>query len=547
MKQSPLFSKNPEGTTRRELRKVTFRPYEQQKDYLFPQSTADYLPSNHIARMLSAIIDRIDISQIESKYKGGGASAYNPRMLLKVWLLGFIYRIYSTRQLARSIREHIAFIWMAANAQPDFHTLNNFRLLLESDIKTIFTEILQIALKLEMIDGKDVFIDHTKMEASANRHKIIWRKNVERNSRRIAAELEKIFRHVNEVDVEENRIFSNKVDLSHAEFSKDDVDVLIQEVNDRLKSKQISKAKASDVKRSLRRGRELSDRKKDYENKKDILGNRNSFSKTDPDATAMMQKDHVSVKPGYNVGITTQNQVVLNYGVTNTVSENTNFKSLIEGTEKNIGLKPVSVIADSGYGNEENYTYLEEKKINPLVKYNTFNKEKSPAWLKKRIRHNQFMYHQESDSYRCPAGQTLGFIRNAEKQTVTNFVSHIRIYQASPESCGMCPLKTLCTDGKARSLSINRKLDTLKQYAKTKLSTKAGRKLYVKRSIEPETVFGDQFNNNKKRRFLLKGLPKVNIEAGLYYISHNIRKIHGYLLNNHTLFRIERLIAPGYS
>jgi len=251
IRQSPLFSDYTYGSPRKKLKKVTFKPYEQQKDYLFPPSTADFLSKDHIARMLSAIIDRIDISQVECQYKGGGASAYNPRMLLKVWLLGFIYRIYSTRQLARAIREHVAFIWIAANSKPDFHTLNNFRLLLKNDMKAIFAEILQIALRLDMIDGKDIFIDHTKMEANGNRHKIIWRKNVERNSKLIAAELEKIFTYVSQVDAEENKIFSNKVDLSHAEFSNDDIDVLIHEVNNRLKTKQISKDKATDVKKNF--------------------------------------------------------------------------------------------------------------------------------------------------------------------------------------------------------------------------------------------------------------------------------------------------------
>jgi hypothetical protein len=251
----------------------------------------------------------------------------------------------------------------------------------------------------------------------------------------------------------------------------------------------------------------------------------------------MMQKDHVSVKPAYNVGIVTQNQVVLNYGVTNTVSENTNYKTLIDETSRITGVKPENAISDAGYGNEENYVLLENEGIRAFVKYNTYYKEKSPAWQKKRIRHNQFIYHPDLDSFRCPAGQSLSFVRTTEKKSSTNFVSHIRIYQASPESCRICPLKTLCTEANARSLNINRNLDRLKQKAKKLLSTKLGKKLYLQRSIEPETVFGDQINNNTKRRFLLRGLAKVGIEAGIYYTSHNIRKIYQYLISNEHTFK----------
>lgn len=395
-----------------------------------------------------------------------------------------------------------------------------------------------------MIDGKDIFIDHSKMEANANRHKIVWKKNVQRNAERIAQELDKIFKRVKEVDEEENSIFSSKVDLSQAEFTKENVDVLIREVNDRLKEKQISREKATEIKKSIRRGKELTDRKQDYENKEEVLGDRNSFSKTDPDATAMRQKDHVSTKPGYNVGVVTQNQVVLNYGVTNTVSENTNYKNLIEGTTIATGIKPENVISDSGYGNEENYAYLEEENLQAFVKYNTHDKEKSPAWLKKRIRHNQFIYHPEFDAYRCPAGQFLAFIRSAEKKSSTGFVSHIRICQALPEACGMCSSRSLCTDGKAGSLNINRNLDRLKAKARKLLSTKFGKKIYVRRSIEPETVFGDQFNNNGKRRFLLRSLRKVDIETGIYYTSHNIRKIYQFLMQESSRYKPKLLLSP---
>jgi hypothetical protein len=79
----------------------------------------------------------------------------------------------------------------------------------------------------------------------------------------------------------------------------------------------------------------------------------------------------------------TQNQIVLNYGVTNTVSENTNYKNLIEDTTVATGIKPENVTSDSGYGNEENYVYLEEENLQAFVKNNTYDKEKSPAWLKK--------------------------------------------------------------------------------------------------------------------------------------------------------------------
>lgn len=522
-----------------------FRRYEQDKEFLFPESTAKYLPHDHIARLLSAIIDRVDISGIEDKYKGGGASAYHPRLMLKLWLLGFIYRIYSTRQLARQTAEHVAFIWISGGATPDFHTLNNFRLNLESDMKTIFREIVQLALKLEMIDGKDIFLDHSKMEANANRHKIVWKKNTERYTQQIEEELARIFRHVKEVDEQENRIFSKKVDLSKTEFSDESVSEMVGEINARLKNKSIDKEKAQAVKNDLRKTKKLNERKEKYAKQKEILGERNSYSKTDEDATAMRQKDHVSTKPGYNVGITTQNQIVTNYGVTNTVSENTNFKDLIQGAQENTGVEAETVIADSGYGNEENYEYLKEEGLTPLVSYNTYHKEKSKAWREKMIRRADFQYEPQHDQYRCPAGQPLKFEREIERKSATGHIAHSRIYRASSAVCGICPLKEKCTAGRSRSLAVNARLEELKREARRHLQRADGRAKYKQRSIEVEPIFGHTFHNKSRRRFLLRGLPKVDIEAGIAFTAGNIGKIYQYLLKIRPKLRIHELPLPA--
>ena len=108
---------NTSPTKKRKHDKVTFKPYIQDK-YLIPPVVDDYVGEHNIAKLISAIIDKMDLSKIYTKYKGGGASAYDSRMLLKVWLLGFVYKFYSCRRLAMALGENAAFIWLSGNYLP---------------------------------------------------------------------------------------------------------------------------------------------------------------------------------------------------------------------------------------------------------------------------------------------------------------------------------------------------------------------------------------------------------------------------------------------
>lgn len=159
-------------------RKVVFKDYSQKQEFILPRNIDCFISNGHIARFVSQVIDNMDMDFIIETYKGGGTSSYNSRMLLKCWILSFIYRTYSCRLLAKDIRENLAFIWISGDQKPDFRTLNNFRLRLKEDIKKIFKQIILYGIKLGIIKGEEVFVDHTKNQANANRYKVIWKKQV---------------------------------------------------------------------------------------------------------------------------------------------------------------------------------------------------------------------------------------------------------------------------------------------------------------------------------------------------------------------------------
>ena len=513
-------------------KKIVFKPYTQNQDFLLPKSLSDFVEPGHIARLISSILDQMDINKIIETYQGGGTSAYNPRMLLKDWILGFVNKIYSSRILAKQLRENLTFIWISGNQRPDFRTLNNFRIRLKDDIKSVFKQIIRYAIEEGIIEGEDVFIDHTKREADANKHKIVWKKQVENQLKKIDEELNTLFDYVDRINETEDKIFGNK-DLPEQERTKfDDVKVkkIVDKINNNLKENKINKEQAREQKKNLRRTKELLERKVAYKIKRENLGNRNSHSKTDTDAPAMMMKDKLTIRPAYNEGITVEKGFVLNYDVSDKSSDSVNFISLMDGTIENLGKMPKNAHGDAAYGNEENWSFLKEKNINNFLKYGTYRKEKSEKWRNEKFRLNDFLFNSHKDEFICKNDKRLSLVDEFDETTATGYVRHMKQYRAPEGVCTHCPFRALCTKSNARTLDVSWNGEKLKQQARENLESDKGKELRKRRGNEIESIFGDGKMNKNKGRYLLRGLKKVSIEAGLYYMSHNIRKIQKFFI-----------------
>lgn len=518
-------------------KKVIFKSYCQDQQFLLPKDTNDFISKGHIARLISCIIDRMYISNITSTYKGGGTSSYNPKMLLKSWILGFVNRVYSCRLLAKELRENLAYIWISGNQQPDFRTLNNFRLRLKDEIKKVFKEIVIYGIENKIIEGKDVFVDHTKNEANSNKHKIVWKKQVDKQLVKIESELDELFKYIDNINENEEKIFGNK-DLPERErdgFDKEKMQNIIDKINKRVREDKITKEKAKEDKKKVRRANELFERKESYNEKKEILGDRNSYSKTDHDAVGMMMKDKITIKPAYNEGIAVENGFILDYIISDSCADNKSFIPLMNGVIGNIGKNPENTHADSAYGNEETMSFLEEKNINNFLKYNAYHKEKTKKW-KENNRFVGLVYDKEKDEFTCPSGIKIKFERENKDILANGYKRKIKVYRTEEGNCDKCPFHR----SKTKTLNVSWKFERLKNQAKSNLNSIKGIELRKRRGNEVESVFGDEKLNKLKRRYHLRGLKKVNIEAGLFYIAHNMRKIN----TNNLILHKPKLIEP---
>lgn len=539
MDQGNLF--NLEGTESEEQnkkqRRQKFRDYTQEQSYLFPESLNEYVGPYHIARLISTIIDQININEIIKSYKGG-ASAYDPRMMLKAWILGYLYRIYTSRPLEKALRENVAFMWISGKQEPDFRTLCNFRLRLNEDINLIFKRIVRLFVGKGIIKGDEFFVDHTKLEANANKHKIIWKKSVEKRQLKIEEELNQLIKKIEKIQAKEEDKdpdgSGNTKKISEMLQDGDlDINSLIDEINEKLKNKEIEKEEAKEQKSDIKRAIILNKRKEDCEEKKETLENRNSYSNTDIDATAMRMKDD-SLKPGYNEGIVVENGFVVSYETSQNAADNVSFIDCVDKAIDNTGRIPESITSDGAYGSEENLEYLENKGITSYVKYNTFYQEQTGKYYEDNIRQDVFIYDELHDLYICPENAELKFDKIQNNTTATGYRNRLRVYKTSAESCMSCPLKSKCTKNEYRTLSVNDNYNRLKDQTRTNLLSKKGIQMRHKRGHMVETVFGDRKMNHKFGRFVLtsdiKGEFIINIESGIYYIMHNIKRLYNILI-----------------
>lgn len=255
------------------------------------------------------------------------------------------------------------------------------------------------------------------------------------------------------------------------------------------------------------------------------MGEKNSMSMSDPEAPAMMMKDKVSIKPGYNAGIATQNGIVVGYEISDNANDGVSFKAMLDEAAHNIDQKPQRVCADAGYGNTENYRHLEAEQIENYVKYPGWDKDlkgkRSPYEAE------SFSYDATRDCWICPQGKTLAFNRIEDrKNRRTGYVEQSREYRASESDCAVCPVKDACTKGAARSIRFNEELRRHRKKVVENLDSPMGQRMRSLRGVEVETVFGIQKWAFGFNRFHLRGKEAVGIEYGMFLTAFNLRRLH---------------------
>jgi len=514
--------------------KITYKPYEQNQIYLIPPSAAELIPQNHLVRLVNEVIDEMNIEHLLRKYQvGGGASRYHPVMMTKLFVYGYMTKVCSSRMVAKAARENVMFMWLSGGQRPDFRTLNDFRgKLLKGVMEEIFVTAVKMLAAKRYIKLENYFVDGTKIESASGRYTFVWKKSVETNDKKLDEKLRSYIKMAEQVWDDENDEYGNR-DLEELggkeKFTSKDVKELAGILRERLEGLEASEDKKKLKKELKTIETDYLPRKKKYEKAKRICGKRNSYSKTDPDATFMrMKEDHMrngQLKPGYNVQIGTENGFLVGYDIFPNPTDTKTLKPHLRKQAKKLGIKPKAVIADAGYGGEENYRYLENNRTVAVIKYTTYQKEKSRKWKNDLSRSENWEYNKKEKYYNCPDGRKLRFVKTITKRNRSGYPIEIQRYEC--ESCKYCRKKKQCTKVNGnRVIERNERWLRLKNKAQRVLEDERYKDLKKQRPVEVETVFGQIKWNQGFKRFLLRGTAKVSTEWGLLALGYNLKQIY---------------------
>ena len=443
---------------------------------LFPERLDDYVGEDDPVRVIDVFIDDLDISGLgfKSEPAATGRPGYHPKMMLKLYVYGYLNRVQSSRRLEREAQRNIELMWLTGRLAPDFKTLADFRKDNGEAIRLVCREFVMLCKKLNLLSAKLVAIDGSKFKAVNSRDRNFTRAKMKRRLEAVESSIERYLTELDEADERE-------LDDDDAETLKEKVSKLKEELK-RLKKLEARMLEAPDQQLSL----------------------------TDPDARSMNSRGTGVV--GYNVqsAVDAKHHLVVTHGVSNLGSDRGQLSTMAEEAQTVLGVERLEAVADKGYYNGEELLACEQANIIAYVP----KPRTSPNKAKGLYDRSRFKYLKRSDTYRCPAGERL-----THRMTTTEQGKTIRRYWSS--ACSGCMLKPKCTTGKERRISRWEHEDVLER-AEKRLK-KRPEMMRARRSLV-EHPFGTLKSWAGSTPLLTKTLPGVSTEISLHVLAYNMKR-----------------------
>lgn len=498
------------------------------------------LHKHDIAFHIHHLVESIPHEALEPFLRNTGCPAYHPRMMLKIILCAYSQSTFSGRKIEALLADSIRMMWLAQGYEPSYRTINRFRVHPEVKelIRQCFVQFRCQLVQEKLIEQEAIFIDGTKIEANANKFTFVWKKSVKKYHNSLVEKSNQLYDELLENEIMPEIERENEQQLSVEELAQivQKVDEVISDYNQKIEaSPDVAERKELRSKRKFPKQarKQLVDyieRKLKYQRDFEIFRERNSYSKTDYDATFMRMKDDYmkngQLKAGYNVQIATEGQYALAYHMFSNPTDTRTLIPFLDEIEQYYFELPKHIVADAGYGSEQNYDdILSNRKREALITYNMYEKEKKKKYKQNPFHTDNWSYDEKHDTYICPNQQRLVFQYRSHRTDKHGFKRTFKMYEC--EDCSGCPFRSSCTkarEGNNRTLMVNEKWEQQKEYVRAKLSEEKTGDLYRQRKIDVEPVFGFLKANLRFTRFSVRGKSKVDNEMGFALMAVNLRK-----------------------
>ena len=497
------------------------------------------IPEDDPVRLLNAVAERMDYREIEAAYSRYGRIEYSPKILTKVIIYGYMRRIISSREIERACKENICFMYLLEGKKaPDHNTISRFRsnILLKGAGEKLRIQLIRMLIEAGMVDLKTVFIDGTKIEANANKYSFVWKKaqvkKMTKLNERIKAELPELLKKAG------IRFYiRDTIQLRHLKK-------LMRQLKANVKKAGIKFAYGKGnhktiLQRLVEKIEDWISKYKQYIADVHICGDRNSYSKTDHDATFMhMKEDYMrngQLKPGYNVNVATSNEFIIGTYISADRSDVQTLIPFMKQLKKDYeGYDIGKVVVDSGYESEENYCWFEDDPVTELfVKPSNHEAKKAKKYRTDISRRENMVYDPEADAYTCAEGKLIRASYEKHSKSASGLDLTTTVYECS--DCNECPLKEKCIrscgskrplEERHKVLYVSKRFARQREEMEKKITSDEGILLRVNRSIQAEGTFAFAKEDMDFRRFLTRGKKKVEAEWLLLSLAINILKLH---------------------
>jgi transposase len=487
------------STTEGGRNKPRLRPINRHQMMLRPVEVEKLVPEDHEVRAIWEFVGRLDLSPyygaIEAVEGEAGRPAWDPRLMISLWVYGYSQGIGSGREIGRLCETDPAYQWLTGMEAVNYHTLCDFRVAHKRALDELFTQILGLLSAEGLVTLERVMHDGTKVKACASGDTF-------RREERIRAHLEKAREHVKQMgDPRGAEEVSPRVAKARQRAARE-------------KQERLEKALEE-----LEKIRAVKATKEDKEQTR--------VSMTDPEARIMKQGGGGGYGPNYNMQISTDeaNKVIVGVGVTQSGTDYGELEEAEERIEENMGRAPLEMVVDGGFVSRGNILAMEKRKVG-LIGPLEDGVAQSAGQMKRRgveegFRPDQFGYDAEQDTYWCPGGKPLRFEGKERRIGKVNYQ-----YRARAEDCQECCHKRrCCPQNGSRGRAIVRGVDAPEVVGYlAKMKTEEAKAIYKRRGEVAE--FPNAWLKEKigLRQFSLRGLLKVGMEATWACLTYNIQQ-----------------------
>ena len=509
-----------------------------------PMEFEVFIPDNDCVRLISQFVEEMDLTALYGTYERMPSEKYaSPAVLLKILLYAYHERKeISSRVIEKNCRRDINYMYLLEGAPaPDHATIARFRS--EHFAKCsqeMLSHMTHMLYELDQITDTEVFIDGTKIEADANRYTFVWKKSVTkhqaRHLQRTALLVEDIIQRYDLKPIRNRQVKKKNVKSTLKKLKKLAFEAGLEFVSGRG-------CKKTQLQRDIEALEEALDKIKEYESKLHICGSRNSYSKTDKDATFMhMKDDHMmngQLKPAYNVQHAVNSGFIAAVGVFSNPTDVLTLKPFVEHMKESLAFRFKRIVADAGYESEENLKYLEKEGIETYIKpanYEQIGTKKLAAQIGKK---ENMSYDADEDCYICYNGKKIRKVKTRLVKTGSGYLREETHYRCS--DCDGCPYRAECMPGKNwkrpvekrfKKLVVSKEFERLRKKEYELIETEEGKKLRMNRSIQAEGGFGDIKGDSEFTRFLCRGKENVMAEYILFAMAHNLGWLHSRIQND---------------